>query len=63
MAQGEYISPKRQTIVDMNYTMTVVYSGPNYHDKFVSLFTGCNSSDNSVVGRNSYIPNRPFRKL
>jgi hypothetical protein len=49
MAQGEYISPKRQTIVDMNYTMTVVYSGPNYHDKFVSLFTGCNSSDSCVV--------------
>ncbi|MCC2647497.1 MAG: hypothetical protein K0R16_300 [Nitrososphaeraceae archaeon] len=55
MAQGEYISPKRQTIVDMNYTMTVVYSGPNYHDKFVSLFTGCNSSDNSVAK-----PSRPL---
>jgi hypothetical protein len=36
MAQGEYISPKRQTIVDMNYTMTVVYSGPSYRVKFDS---------------------------
>jgi hypothetical protein len=33
----------------MFYIMDREYIGPNYRVKFVLLFTGCNSSDNSVA--------------